>query len=108
VASARIKTIEVWEPRRGKVARTLTGHANMIQALDWSPDGQRLVSASADGTVKVWDVIGEQELLSFRGEWAPQFGSVAFSPDGQRIAAPNSNVIRIWDARPTDGAFPHK
>ena len=108
VASARSNTIEIWDPRRGKVARTLTGHADMVHALDWSPDGQRLVSASQDGTVKLWDVVGEQELVSFRGEWGPQFKWVAFGPDGQRIAAANGNKIRIWDARPTDGALPHK
>jgi WD40 repeat protein len=33
----------------------LRGHDAYVHAVDWSPDGTRLVSASGDGTVRVWD-----------------------------------------------------
>ena len=34
----------------------LKEHTEAITYLDWSPDGSRLLSASIDHTVKLWDV----------------------------------------------------
>ena len=49
---------------------TYQGHHASISSLAWSPDGQRLASASQDGRIQVWD--------SHRG--APFFGRVWFPP----------------------------
>jgi WD40 repeat protein len=66
----------------------------------FSPDGRRLVSASADNTVKVWDTATGQELLTLRGQGGLVW-SVAISPDGQRIASANQDgIVRIWEAAP--------
>jgi WD40 repeat protein len=40
----------------GKVFATLKGHTEAVLSVSWSPDGKTLASASADNTVKVWDV----------------------------------------------------
>ena len=39
----------------------LHGHEDYVHAVDWSPDGTRLISASGDGTVRVWDSLSAQE-----------------------------------------------
>jgi len=39
----------------------LRGHDDYVHAVDWSPDGTRLISASGDGTVRVWDSLSAQE-----------------------------------------------
>jgi WD40 repeat protein/serine/threonine protein kinase len=39
----------------------LHGHDDYVHAVDWSPDGTRLISASGDGTVRVWDSLSAQE-----------------------------------------------
>lgn len=41
--------------RSGKAIKEFRGHTSYINALAYSPDGSRLVSASSDGSVKVWD-----------------------------------------------------
>ncbi len=54
--------------------------------MAFSPDGQRLASASWDLTVKVWDAANGQELQTLKGHTA-EVSSVVFSPDGQRLAS---------------------
>src|SRR6266702_3005726 len=63
---------------------TVGGNVNSV-AL--SPDGQRIVSGSSDGTIRVWNATtGETAAGPFTGHtgWV---WSVAFSPDGQRIVS---------------------
>jgi WD40 repeat protein len=46
--------IEIWDVDKGQIAQALTGHNDNINCLAWSPDGIQLISASEDGTVRVW------------------------------------------------------
>jgi WD40 repeat protein len=63
----------------------------------FSPDGRRIVSGSADHTVKVWDAVTGQETITLRGGASP-VTCVAFSPDGRRIVAGGWDGARVWDA----------
>ncbi len=74
--------------------RTLKG-ANLVAA--YSPDGQRLASASPDKKIKVWDMGTGQQLLTLKGHPEP-VRSLAWSPDGQRLAsASGDQTVRVWD-----------
>jgi WD40 repeat protein len=53
----------------------------------FSPDGQRIASAGADHSAKVWDALTGHELLTLRGHDEPVIG-VTFSPDGRYLASP--------------------
>src|SRR5262249_6383423 len=46
---------------------TLIGHTYWVNSVCFSPDGQRLATASGDQTVKVWDARTGQELLTIKG-----------------------------------------
>jgi RNA polymerase sigma factor (sigma-70 family) len=48
--------ITVYETASGAIRRQLRGHRNLVSQLAFTPDGQRLISASRDGTGLVWDV----------------------------------------------------
>jgi WD40 repeat protein len=41
---------------------TLTGHTDELNGCAFSPDGQQIVSACADGTLRIWDVGGSSNL----------------------------------------------
>lgn len=46
--------VKVWDPLSGACLKTLEGHTDEICAVDVSPDGKLLASASRDKTIKLW------------------------------------------------------
>ena len=47
---------------------TLTGHKDMVMQVIYSGDGKRLVSASSDGTLKVWGTrLRAKDLTTLKG-----------------------------------------
>ncbi len=87
-----------WQRQMHQELRALRGHTGPIQAVAYSPDGQRLVTGSADHTAKVWDAASGKELLTLGGHTEP-VKSVAFSPDGQRILTGSwDSTAKVWDA----------
>lgn len=67
------------------------GHRATIRALAATPDGETIVSASEDKTIRVWDWRSGQTVRTLRGQIGPgsegKFYALAVSPDGQTIAA---------------------
>ncbi len=84
----------------------LTGHANDVRSVAFSADGRLLVSGGCaqlvadvcqQGEVRLWDVdmLGEVSLMLEHTDWVE---SVAFSPDGVRLASGSRDgTIKIWD-----------
>jgi WD40 repeat protein len=54
-ASARGRTVKLWDARTGEEILTLSGHKGWVTGLAFSGDGHRLATASEDGTLKIWD-----------------------------------------------------
>jgi WD40 repeat protein len=75
---------------------TLVGHEGEVN--DVSLDGQRIVSASSDHQLKIWETASGNERLVLRGH-KDSVETCAFSPDGKRIvSADRSGYIKLWDA----------
>jgi tetratricopeptide (TPR) repeat protein len=64
--------------------------------MAFSPDDRLLASGAKDGTVKVWDIVGELELLTLPGHQLEVY-AVVFSPDGGRLACAEQNLVKVWD-----------
>lgn len=56
----------VWDAETGEKIQELRGHAGGIRSVDWSPDGQFIVSVSFDGTVRIWQQDTARSLLTLR------------------------------------------
>lgn len=90
-------TVYLYSPELER-QQTLAGHSEPVRAVAWSPDGARVVSASLDQTVRVWDVADGSLLATLTGhtDWVMD---VAWSPDGGRIASSSTDgTVRLWDA----------
>jgi WD40 repeat protein/tRNA A-37 threonylcarbamoyl transferase component Bud32 len=77
--------------------RALQGHSGGVKSVAFSPDGSRLLSGSADGTIRLWDAASGQELHALNGHTGVVW-SVAFSRDGCRLASGSDDgTIKLWD-----------
>ena len=48
------KTIKIWDANTGECLKALEGHLDSIFSVAYSPDGTKIISGSADETVKIW------------------------------------------------------
>ncbi len=77
--------IVVWDLNNATLSDVLRGHTDNVTAMLFTPDNQRLISASADGTIRVWDYANEQQVEIVNAEVGVI--SLALSPDGSLLVA---------------------
>jgi WD40 repeat protein len=79
------------------LSATLHGHSRGVKQGAFRPDGEVIVTASYDGTARLWDISGNL-LKELKGHLGP-VQHAAFSPDGKLIVtASEDDTARLWDA----------
>jgi len=83
-------------------AGEIAGHAGPVTSLATSAaDKNQLVSASADGTLRQWNLENNQQIREIKHGAAVR--AVAVRPDGKQLASSgDDNLIKLWNA--ADGA----
>jgi WD40 repeat protein len=98
--------VRVWDLERGQELLTLRGHTSFVSSLAFTPNGQKLVSSSDDGLVRVWDAtplpqdenLGD-ELLTLTGH-TDCVNALAFHPTRPILATGDSDgTLRLWGTR---------
>ncbi|KAL5641780.1 hypothetical protein ACGC1H_002026 [Rhizoctonia solani] len=98
-------SVQLWNVRRGITASyPLNGHTAKVRSVQFSPDGNRVVSGSSDKTIRVWDIERGTTIVGPLEGHTDLVLSVAFSPNGSQIVSCSKDgTVRLWDAR--DGRF---
>jgi len=84
--------------------RSFPTHGSTVYSAVFSPNGAHVVSASADGTARIWDVRDGTELKLLDDHSDQVFGAF-YSPDGSRlITTSKDRTGRIWDTKSGSGS----
>ncbi len=89
----------VWGAETGNLLLTLSGHDGPIDSAQFSPVDTELLTASADGTAKLWEAapIEQKAQWAGRGDF-PNVYTAAFDPvDGRKVVAAGSEQTRVYD-----------
>jgi len=99
----RIDHVYVWDVATGRAVATLAAgpRAGAANAA-FSPDGRTLAVASADGTVRLWDVATWKVRAEFRGH-RDRVTALAFGPDGRLFTGGLDTVVLGWYVQPPRG-----
>ena len=86
----------LWNLCRGEQLAALSGHEKTVTCTAFSPDGTRLATSSQDGTVRIWDVLRRQPVITLKitgnAVW-----SVAFTPDGRGLLIGYDDQVELRD-----------
>jgi WD40 repeat protein len=99
----------VWDLSTGRQLAWLGGHTGLIHEAAWSADGKRVATASADGSVRVWEPLGggpkrytwsEFEAQHTRGKTGKRF---RWPSDGVRFSLEAEAGKQVWVASRGEG-----
>jgi WD40 repeat protein/serine/threonine protein kinase len=85
--------------RAGASGRIFSGHRGFVSAVCLNADGDRLLSASDDGTLCLWDVRSARMLRSLEGH-TERVSAACMNADGSvALSGSDDFSLRLWEVR---------
>jgi len=95
-SGSRDHTIIVWDLQRARAEQTLNGHTDTVLSLTEAAVQGELLSSSADGTVRQWDLhTGSCRAFRAHTTWV---NSVRVLPDARLVTCGDDETLRLWSA----------
>ncbi|KAF3912824.1 Xenin [Arthrobotrys entomopaga] len=96
-AASKLGQLLVWEWQSESYILKQQGHFDSINALIYTPDGQRVITTADDGKVKIWDITSGFCVATFT-EHTSGVTACAFAKRGNVLfTASLDGSIRAWD-----------
>ncbi len=107
VTLGRDGSVYFWNSERRQLLSTLKHYWSLGQPV-WSPDGNLLAALSTKGdqtnvlaqesVVQIWEVASKKQIaILTRDSNSSVYDSLAWSPDGTKLAAASGGSVQIWD-----------
>ncbi len=91
----------IWDIEKKKVIRTISGHQSAVTDVDFHPDQNTVLTASRDGTVKIWDIYDPKKLPQVLDDHLSWVLTASFDPSGNKVISGSAdNFIRVWPIDP--------
>jgi serine/threonine protein kinase len=82
----------------GELCRLL-GHGDRVTGIAFLPDGNRLLSGSADRTVVLWDVASGKEVIRLQGHRGEVTGVAVSTGGTQALSCDTDGWMNCWDLK---------
>jgi WD40 repeat protein len=83
----------------------LTGHGDWVTSLTFSANGERLISSSADNTIRVWDMNRRVTTKVLKGHQSEVYGLSLTSDESRAVSAGKDGRILEWELNAPWPAF---
>ncbi|KAG1871376.1 WD40-repeat-containing domain protein [Suillus subalutaceus] len=83
-----------------KTQKMMRGHTKLVRGVAHLPGGQRIITCSRDGSLRLWDLESCTQLGEDWRDEGDEIGvwSMALSPNGRTIASSYlDGTVRLWD-----------
>src|ERR1700709_816559 len=74
------------------------GHTGLVDGAIHLPGGQRMMTCSEDGSLRVWDLQSEQQMGNDWRDGESAVYAIGLSPDGKKVVSGSADgTTRLWD-----------
>lgn len=97
--SSRDGSVRIWDPLRRDLHRRFNASGASVVDVAFSPDGARVACVDEWGGLHYWDRATGRSLGRSRIPGALRGSRIAYSPDGETLAATTYEGVVLWDAK---------
>jgi WD40 repeat protein len=92
------KGIQIWDINTGKFNLELIGHKDKCTSVDFSPNCDKILTASWDKSVKVWDAKTGNLMHNLIGHNEEVYRA-CFNKDGYKVLSTSYKFTKLWDTK---------
>jgi WD40 repeat protein len=99
LAATEDNLLHLVDVETGSKKGSFNGHSALVAGMDFSPDGQGVVSIDVTGKLIEWDVVNQQQTKSIDAAAIDPYSPVVFAGDGFLAAylSPTRDSIAVMD-----------